>query len=171
MIKDYKTKQLKELWEEYNSNCESADDWMSFRDYVKRESENDPGFFRWLYDNDELGDYENPDEEAFAKYLESLKYGFTSNVYLTKMAKDLIKIAIDGTTIPEHELTVTDWDLDRIYMEAEGYEYIIRTWDIREVGETVRVRWSLVLLVPNKGGRELKSSITTTFNKKDYPKE
>ena len=96
---------------------------------------------------------------------------YKDNADLTPMAKNLVEKALQAANMEPKELIVTDWDLDRIYMTVDGESYIIRTWDIREVGETVKVRWSLVLLVPNKGGRELKSSITTTFKKKDYPKE
>lgn len=29
----------------------------TLRGYVERESDNDPGFFRWLFDNDNLSDF------------------------------------------------------------------------------------------------------------------
>lgn len=51
--KDYKMQVLRENYSEYIRSCE---DDMSFREYVEREAENDPGFFRFLFDDSELGD-------------------------------------------------------------------------------------------------------------------
>lgn len=51
------------LREQYNEYCENSidgqGDGMSFREYVGREADNDPGFFRWLFDDDELEDFDD----------------------------------------------------------------------------------------------------------------
>lgn len=38
---------------------------MSLAEYVCREAESDPGFFRWLFDNENLSDFECPGEVDF----------------------------------------------------------------------------------------------------------
>ena len=45
---------------------------VSFSEWVQLESENDPGFFRWLFEIDALGDSDCPNKEAFEKFLEWL---------------------------------------------------------------------------------------------------
>ncbi len=41
----------------------------SFSEWVRLESENDPGFFRWLFEIDALSDFDCPNKEAFEKFL------------------------------------------------------------------------------------------------------
>ena len=62
---DYK-KQI--LSENYRYN-ESE---LSFAEYVKAESENDPDFFRWLFECDDLSDSCCPDKSEFEKFLSTL---------------------------------------------------------------------------------------------------
>lgn len=42
---------------------------ISFSDWVFTNSENDPAFFRWLFDNPELGDFECPEETEFECFM------------------------------------------------------------------------------------------------------
>lgn len=42
---------------------------VTFAEWVNTESENDPAFFRWLFDNPDLGDFECPDEAAFKCFM------------------------------------------------------------------------------------------------------
>lgn len=42
---------------------------ISFADWVFTESENDPAFFRWLFENPELGDFECPDKAEFECFM------------------------------------------------------------------------------------------------------
>ena len=42
----------------------------SVRNYAKMESESDPNFFRWFFEDNDLEDFQNPDKEAFEKWLE-----------------------------------------------------------------------------------------------------
>lgn len=42
---------------------------IMFADWVFTESENDPAFFRWLFENPELGDFECPDKAAFECFM------------------------------------------------------------------------------------------------------
>lgn len=41
----------------------------SFADWVLIGSENDPDFFRWLFDDPNLGDFECPDDKAFECFM------------------------------------------------------------------------------------------------------
>ena len=42
------------LQEEYAQDVSN----ISFKEFVKLSSESDPGFFRWLFDDDELSDFD-----------------------------------------------------------------------------------------------------------------
>lgn len=59
-----KKKTLQENWQQYMASC-GDDCIMSLAEYVRREAENDPGFFRWLFDNESLTDFECPDKDEF----------------------------------------------------------------------------------------------------------
>lgn len=50
--KDYKEQILRENYDEYVNN---GGEGLTFREYVEREAENDPNFFRWLFDDGNLG--------------------------------------------------------------------------------------------------------------------
>lgn len=50
---EYKIQILNENYNEYCRNSEDGEgDGMSLREYIERESENDPNFFNCLYEND-----------------------------------------------------------------------------------------------------------------------
>lgn len=51
-------------------NYRQSDNEQNFLEWVQAESENDPGFFRWLFEIDILADFECPNKEAFEKFLE-----------------------------------------------------------------------------------------------------
>lgn len=57
MIKCIENKKqiLVELFNEYKFNGGEVP--ATLREYVERESDNDPGFFRWLFDDDNLSDF------------------------------------------------------------------------------------------------------------------
>lgn len=57
MIKnaDNKKQVLVELFSDYKFN--GGEEPATLKGYVERESENDPGFFRWLFDNENLSDF------------------------------------------------------------------------------------------------------------------
>lgn len=79
MIRNYKENQLRENYEEYRENCitDYGECEMSLSDYVKRESENDPNFFRFLFDDGEISDFgvnlEDDRRTEFATWLEGLE--------------------------------------------------------------------------------------------------
>lgn len=52
--KDYKEQVLRELYDNYIKN--GSDD-ITLREYVDREADSDPNFYRWLFDDDDLGDF------------------------------------------------------------------------------------------------------------------
>lgn len=53
--RDYKEQILRENYDEYIQN--GSDD-ITLREYVEREADSDPNFFRWLFDDRELGDFD-----------------------------------------------------------------------------------------------------------------
>ena len=69
MIKDYKKAQLEENYKQ--SNCD-----MTFAEYVLRESENDPNFFRFLFDESFDSDFDlsisDEQKAEFREFLDSL---------------------------------------------------------------------------------------------------
>lgn len=69
----YKHQVMKEHYNEYVQNSEDGKgDGMTFADYVKRESENDPDFWSWLYDEG-LDSFEGfPDENTMKENLQEL---------------------------------------------------------------------------------------------------
>lgn len=46
---------------------------LSLAEWVERESKNEPDFFRWLFDESELADFQCPDKTAFNEFLNTLK--------------------------------------------------------------------------------------------------
>lgn len=55
------------LIENYN---QGDNEGQNFKEWVETEAQNDPGFFRWLFEVDDLGDFESPNEEAFEKFMD-----------------------------------------------------------------------------------------------------
>lgn len=53
--RDYKEQILRENYDEYIQN--GSDD-ITLREYVEREADSDPNFFRWLFDDGDLGDFD-----------------------------------------------------------------------------------------------------------------
>ena len=51
----------------------------NFREFVIMTSQSDPGFFRWLFNNENLGDFECADEQAFSDFLDSLPTVFRAS--------------------------------------------------------------------------------------------
>lgn len=46
---------------------------------------------------------------------------------------------------------IVNWDLDRIYIERDSKEYIIRMWNIAEKKDCLIIDWTLFLSVANHG--------------------
>ena len=55
------------LIENYN---QGDNEGQNFKEWVETEAQNDPGFFRWLFEDDELGDFECPNEEALQTFMD-----------------------------------------------------------------------------------------------------
>ena len=73
-MKEYKIQQLKELYNEYCSNSEdSQGDGMSFREYVEREADNDPRFFAWLFEEEDVERFDDLTEEQKTEFNNLLK--------------------------------------------------------------------------------------------------
>ena len=55
----------------------------------------------------------------------------------------------------EGELTIDDWDLDRIYITRNRREWIIRTWNVRENSKgRVVIDWTLFRMKPDGSSAE-----------------
>lgn len=71
MIKDYKKAAIKENYNQYEGKNE-----MSFKDYVIRESENDPRFFAFLFDKEFDADFDfslsDEQKQEFNEYINTL---------------------------------------------------------------------------------------------------
>lgn len=70
MIQDYKKQQMVELFNTYEGEEPST-----LKEYVEREAANDPRFFSWLFDDDEMDDFPRLSEEQeqeYREYIESL---------------------------------------------------------------------------------------------------
>lgn len=54
-MKDYKIQQLREQYNEYCLNSDDGQgDGMSLAEYIRREASNDPFFWGWLFDDENL---------------------------------------------------------------------------------------------------------------------
>lgn len=71
--KNYK---VQVLTENYSNYIENSDDNITLREYVEREAESDPNFFRWLFDDGELGDFDfglsDEQREEYREFIEEL---------------------------------------------------------------------------------------------------
>ena len=68
--RDYKEQILRENYDEYVNNGGG----LTLREYVEREAENDPNFFRWLFDDGGLGDFDyGLSDEQKAEYNEFIE--------------------------------------------------------------------------------------------------
>ena len=66
-----------------------------------------------------------------------------------KYIVELTRIVFDECGL-EGELTIDDWDLDRIYITKEGREWIIRTWNAQENNKgRVVIDWTLYRMKPD----------------------
>jgi hypothetical protein len=57
-------------------------------------------------------------------------------------------IGLVGTIFDDESVEVTDWDMDRIYVDKNDQEYTIRMWDVTNTN----VRWELFKIVPDDTG-------------------
>lgn len=73
-MKEYKIQQLRERYNEYCSNSEDGGgDGMSFAEYVEREANNDPRFFAWLFDAEDVERFDELKEEQKTEFKKLLK--------------------------------------------------------------------------------------------------
>lgn len=69
--KDYKRSVMVEHYSEY---CIYGETGITLREYVEREAENDPAFFKWLFDDGDINDFgTNLPEDKKAEYQEWLE--------------------------------------------------------------------------------------------------
>lgn len=69
--KDYKEQILRENYEQYIKN---GGEGLTLREYTEREAENDPDFYRWLFDDGQIEDFGyNLTEDQTTKYQEFIE--------------------------------------------------------------------------------------------------
>lgn len=56
----------------------------------------------------------------------------TDNKFLVK----LVKAAVHDTPYMDSDIVIKDYDLDRVYLDINGEEFDIRTWNISEIGNS-----------------------------------
>ena len=64
---EYALQMLKENYDNYRRNGE-PDDSTTLREYIEASAESDPGFFRWLFNNDDLDDFADLTDEQKEEY-------------------------------------------------------------------------------------------------------
>lgn len=71
--KNYK---VQVLTENYNNYIENVDSNITLHEYVEREAESDPDFFRWLFDDSYLDDFDlglsDEQREEYREFIEEL---------------------------------------------------------------------------------------------------
>lgn len=73
-MKECKIQQLREQYNEYCSNSEDGQgDGMSLAEYVEREADNDPRFFAWLFDAEDVERFDDLPEEQKTEFKNLLK--------------------------------------------------------------------------------------------------
>lgn len=65
--KEYALQMLKENYDNYRRNGDS-NDITTLREYVETQAESDPGYFRWLFNNDDLDDFADLTDEQVEEY-------------------------------------------------------------------------------------------------------
>ena len=65
--KEYATHVLKENYAYYRRNG-GHKDITTLREYVETQEETDPGYFRWLFNNDDLNDFADLTDEQKKEY-------------------------------------------------------------------------------------------------------
>lgn len=97
----------------------------SIRNYVVCESESDPGFFRWFFQNNNLEDFDNPDKEAFEQWLNDNCRELTKEEVIDFLKGEIecgnqiitATIGQGGAGLDISETDITD---DLIYMQFNG---------------------------------------------------
>ena len=64
---------MQDKFQRLNENCLINDYQGSVADYAIEASKEDPDFFRWLFEDPSLDDFENPDEMMFKKFVDFCK--------------------------------------------------------------------------------------------------
>lgn len=64
---EYALQMLKENYDNYRRNGE-PDDSTTLREYIEASAESEPGFFRWLFNNDDLDDFADLTDEQKEEY-------------------------------------------------------------------------------------------------------
>lgn len=69
----------------------------------------------------------------------------TDNKYLDALIKD----AFDGMPYDDPYIIVKDYDLDRVYLDVDGEEFHIRTWNISDIDTTkIEIDYTLFKILP-----------------------
>ena len=74
-----------------------------------------------------------PDEEKLTKFVETI---------ISKVSNKL-EAGLDS------DVTISDFDGTRIYLDANATEFNVRLWDIQKSG---KIRWTLYKMIDDKNG-------------------
>lgn len=136
MIKnvDYKKQVLVEQFNEYKFN--GGEESETLKGYVERESENDPGFFRWLFDDGNLNDFgfnlTDGQRQEYKNFLDSLSDASQSD---QSPLEELASFNKDETSLyfKEKDLKKNGFDMLDITESYPEYDFIEREADGRLV--------------------------------------
>lgn len=69
----------------------------------------------------------------------------TDNKYLDILIRDVF----DGMPYDDPYITIKDYDLDRVYLDVDGEEFNIRTWNISDI-DTIKIKidYTLFKILP-----------------------
>mgnify|MGYP004731631313 CR=1 FL=1 len=72
----------------------------------------------------------------------------TDNKYLNLLVKD----TVHDTPYENSNIIIKDYDLDRVYLDINGEEFDIRTWNISEIGNSkIEIIYTLFKIEENRG--------------------
>lgn len=77
----------------------------------------------------------------------------TENSYLDKLIEKVLR---KTSNKKEHgldkDISIVDYDLDRVYLECNNKEFSLRTWNIVDEGEKTKVQWTLFVMIYEENG-------------------
>ena len=136
MIKyaDNKKQILVENFNEYKNN--GGEEPATLKGYVEREADNDSGFFRWLFDNENLSDFGfNLSKEQKQEYKDFLDSLSDVSLQAPKPLETLAAFSEDKTSLYFHEFELKEngYDMLDITEAYPEYDFVEREADGRLV--------------------------------------
>jgi len=71
-----------------------------------------------------------------------------------KFLDELVDKVFKKTIGLKHDITILDWDLDRVYLKVDNYESDIRMWNVwdGQKKNTLRIQWTLFQMIDDGDG-------------------